>query len=207
MENCNIRDTSDTANCMVAHPDHLTPTGMNSYTYMTRGALKKLLPTCQQPSAKQAAAAKAFQQRQQDIYNANVQKAEQQMKAPAQPAGGGSLCWQPGAGHAAQERRGTRNAPLRQLWTPACQLHRQRTSGGIQLDGRVRSAIGTRCNSASAGSRYGRSLSGRGQLAARLHRRRRAGELFIPLAKPGDLSPQVRRQSHGADHRHQAETS
>ena len=82
IENCNIRDTSDTSNCMVAHPDHLTPTGLNSYTYVSRGALKKLLPTCTQPSAKQLAAAKAFQQKQQDIYNANVQKAEQQMKAP-----------------------------------------------------------------------------------------------------------------------------
>jgi hypothetical protein len=92
VENCNIRDTSDTSNCMVAHPDHLTPTGINSYTYVSRGALKKLLPTCQQPSAKQLAAAKAFQQRQQDLYNANVQKAEQQMKAPSQPAyqGGGA---------------------------------------------------------------------------------------------------------------------
>ena len=77
IENCNIRDTSDTANCMVAHPDHLTPTGLNSYTYVSRGALKKLLPTCQQPTAKQLAAAKAFQQRQQDLYNANVKKAEQ----------------------------------------------------------------------------------------------------------------------------------
>ena len=86
IENCNIRDTSDTSNCMVAHPDHLTPTGMNSYTYVSRGALKKLLPTCQQPTAKQLAAAKAFQQKQQDLYNANVQKAEQQMKAPPQPA-------------------------------------------------------------------------------------------------------------------------
>ena len=28
------------------------------------------------------AAAKTFQQKQQDLYNANVQKAEQQMKAP-----------------------------------------------------------------------------------------------------------------------------
>jgi hypothetical protein len=82
IENCNIRDTSDTSNCMVAHPDHLTPSGMNSYTYMNRGALKKLLPTCQQPSAKKAAAAKAFQQKQQDLYNANAQKAEQQLKAP-----------------------------------------------------------------------------------------------------------------------------
>src|SRR5580704_18758070 len=84
IENCNIRDTSDTSNCMVAHPDHLTPTGLNSYTYVSRGALKKLLPTCTQPNAKQVAAAKAFQQKQQDLYNANVQKTEQQMKAPPQ---------------------------------------------------------------------------------------------------------------------------
>jgi hypothetical protein len=89
IENCNIRDTSDTSTCMVAHPDKLLPNGMNSYTYATRGALKKLLPTCIQPSAKQAVAAKAFQQKQQDIYNANVAKSEAQMKAPAQAAGQG----------------------------------------------------------------------------------------------------------------------
>ena len=82
VENCNIRDLSDNANCMVAHPDKLTPTGLNSYTYLTRGALKKLLPTCQQPSAKQLAAAKAFQQKQQDAYNAAVAKANPQPTAP-----------------------------------------------------------------------------------------------------------------------------
>ena len=87
IENCNIRDTSDTSNCMVAHPDKLLPNGMNSYTYASRGALKKLLPTCTQPSAKQMAAARAFQQKQQDIYNANVAKSEAQMSAPAEPAG------------------------------------------------------------------------------------------------------------------------
>lgn len=85
IENCNIRDTSDTSTCMVAHPDKLTPTGMNSYTYQTRGALKKLLPTCTQPSAKQLAAAAAFQKKQQDTYNANAQKAEDQLKAANQP--------------------------------------------------------------------------------------------------------------------------
>lgn len=85
IENCNTRDLSDAANCMVAHPDHLTPTGINSYTYVARGALKKLLSTCQQPSAQQFAAAKAFEKRQQDIYNANVQKSEEQMKAATQP--------------------------------------------------------------------------------------------------------------------------
>jgi hypothetical protein len=87
IENCNIRDTSDTSTCMVAHPDKLLPNGMNSYTYVSRGALKKLLPTCTQPSAKQATAAKAFQQKQQDIYNANVAKSEAQLRAPAQAAG------------------------------------------------------------------------------------------------------------------------
>jgi hypothetical protein len=75
IEGCNIRDLSDTATCMVAHPDHLTPTGLNTYTSMTRGDLKKLLPTCQQPSSKQVAASQAFQKRQQDLYNANVAKA------------------------------------------------------------------------------------------------------------------------------------
>ncbi len=85
IEGCNIRDTSDTSTCMVAHPDHLTSTGLNTYTSMTRGALKKLLPTCQQPTAKQLAAAKAFQKKQDDLYNANAQKATAQLNAATQP--------------------------------------------------------------------------------------------------------------------------
>jgi hypothetical protein len=86
LEGCNIRDTSDTSTCMVAHPDHLTSTGLNTYTSMTRGALKKLLPTCQQPTAKQIAAAKALQKKQDDLYNANAQKATEQLNAATQPA-------------------------------------------------------------------------------------------------------------------------
>jgi hypothetical protein len=86
LEGCNIRDTSDTSTCMVAHPDHLTSTGLNTYTSMTRGALKKLLPTCQQPTAKQIAAAKALQKKQDDLYNANAQKATKQLNAATQPA-------------------------------------------------------------------------------------------------------------------------
>ncbi len=86
VENSNIRDTSDTSTCMVAHPDHLTPTGLNSYTYLTRGALRKLLPTCQQPSARQLANAQAFQKKQQELYNAAVAKANPQPPA-APPAG------------------------------------------------------------------------------------------------------------------------
>ena len=89
VENCNMRDLSDKANCMVAHPDKLLPNGMNSYTYVPRGDLRKLLPTCTQPSAKQLAAAAAFQKKQQDTYNANAQKAEDQLKAATQPAPSG----------------------------------------------------------------------------------------------------------------------
>jgi hypothetical protein len=84
-ESCNIRDTSDTSRCMMGHPDRVMPNGLMQYTYMTRGELKKLLPTCTQPSAKELAAAAAFQKKQQDIYNANVQKANDQLKAANQP--------------------------------------------------------------------------------------------------------------------------
>ena len=86
VENCNVRDLSDTATCMVGHPDKVLANGMMSYTYAARGALKKLLPTCTQPSAKQLAAAKAFQQKQQDTYNANAKKAEDQLNAATAPA-------------------------------------------------------------------------------------------------------------------------
>lgn len=91
-ESCNIRDTSDTSRCMIGHPDHIMPNGLMQYTYMTRGELKKLFPTCTQPSAQEVAKAQAFQKRQQDLYNANVAKANQQMQPAAAPAqsGGGS---------------------------------------------------------------------------------------------------------------------
>jgi hypothetical protein len=90
IENCNMRDLSDTANCMVGHPDHIMPNGLMQYTNMTRGALKQLFPTCKQPSAQEIAKAQAFQKRQQDAYNANVAKANQQMQAATAPAQPGS---------------------------------------------------------------------------------------------------------------------
>ena len=57
IENCNIFNTSDSSTCMVGHPDTTLSNGLMKYTYETRGALKKLLPTCKQPSAKDVAAA------------------------------------------------------------------------------------------------------------------------------------------------------
>lgn len=86
IENCNIRDLSDTSTCMVGHPDHIQANGLMQYTTMTRAALKKLFPTCTQPSAKQIAAAHAFQEKQQNLYDANAQKANQRMQqTQAQP--------------------------------------------------------------------------------------------------------------------------
>jgi hypothetical protein len=86
IENCNMRDLSDNASCMVGHPDHVMANGLMQYTNMTRGALKKLFPTCTQPSAKELAAAAAFKKKQQEIYDANVAKANPQVNN--QPAAG-----------------------------------------------------------------------------------------------------------------------
>src|SRR5580698_2927151 len=55
VESCNIRDLSDTATCQVAHPDRPQHNGFMAYTTETRGSLKKLLPTCTQPTAKEIA--------------------------------------------------------------------------------------------------------------------------------------------------------
>src|SRR5580704_8671037 len=80
VESCNMRDVSDTSSCMVGHPDRPTHNGIMAYTNETRGALKKLFPTCTQPTAKELAAAEAFKKKQQEIYDANVAKANPQAR-------------------------------------------------------------------------------------------------------------------------------
>jgi hypothetical protein len=104
IENCNIRDTSDTSTCMVGHPDHVMPNGLMQYTTVTRGALKKLFPTCTQPTPQQIAAAQAFQKKQQDLYNANVAKSNQQMQAATAPAQSGGGYGQPAPPKTPEER-------------------------------------------------------------------------------------------------------
>jgi hypothetical protein len=79
VESCNIRDTSDTSTCQVAHPDRPQHNGFMAYTSETRGALKKLLPTCTQPTAQELAKADAFQKKQQEILQQNTLKANPQM--------------------------------------------------------------------------------------------------------------------------------
>src|ERR1700749_2785980 len=41
VDSCNIRDLSDTATCMVEHPDHVNAGGIAAITSETRGSLKK----------------------------------------------------------------------------------------------------------------------------------------------------------------------
>jgi hypothetical protein len=81
IDSCNIRDTSDSSTCMVGHPDTILPNGLMKYTYETRGTLKKLLPTCKQPSAEEMAREKAFEKKVQDQQDANVKKADEQAAA------------------------------------------------------------------------------------------------------------------------------
>ncbi len=92
IDSCNIFNTSDTSTCMVGHPETIMPNGLMKYTSETRGALKKLLPTCQQPSAAQVKNAQEFNKKIQDQQNAAMQKATQGNPyaaaggpAPAQP--------------------------------------------------------------------------------------------------------------------------
>jgi hypothetical protein len=83
IESCNIRDLSDAATCQVAHPDRPKHNGFMAYTSETPGTLKQLLPTCTQPTAKELAAAEAFKKKQQEIYDANVAKANPPVSPPA----------------------------------------------------------------------------------------------------------------------------
>lgn len=74
VESCNMRDTSDTSTCMVQYPDKLNANGFPTGAYPTRGDLKKLLPTCTQPSAASAAAEAAREKKQQQIIDAQTPK-------------------------------------------------------------------------------------------------------------------------------------
>jgi hypothetical protein len=78
VESCNIRDLSDTSTCMVGHPDRPKHNGFMAYISEARGTLKKLIPTCKQPTAQELTAADAFKKKQQEIYDANVAKANPQ---------------------------------------------------------------------------------------------------------------------------------
>src|ERR1035438_9665838 len=75
VESCNMRDLSDSSSCLVQHPDRPLHNGFPAYTNETRGNLKKLIPTCQQPSADAVAREQARQKKQDDQQDAAMKKA------------------------------------------------------------------------------------------------------------------------------------
>jgi hypothetical protein len=81
IDSCNMRDVSDTSTCMVGHPDKIQANGLMAYTTLTRGALKKLLPTCTQPSAAEVSRAKAFDKKVADTQAAKEKKANDENDA------------------------------------------------------------------------------------------------------------------------------
>ncbi len=88
IESCNMRDLSDNASCMVQHPDRPLHNGFVAYTNETRGSLKKLIPTCKQPSPEELAKVQAFQKKQQDTQDAIEKKNIAAMDAPPPPPPG-----------------------------------------------------------------------------------------------------------------------
>jgi hypothetical protein len=84
LESCDLRDLSDNSQCMVVHLDKMRPNGFPTYTYETRRTLKKLLPTCQQPSAQSLAKTQAAQQKNAGEYQAIVNPPKPVAPAPAQ---------------------------------------------------------------------------------------------------------------------------
>ncbi len=98
VESCNIRDLSDTATCMVAHPDRPQHNGFMAYTTERRGTLKKLFPTCTQPSAEELARAEAFKKKQAEIYAASVARASGQGSGAGSSTAGQSSSMQGSGG-------------------------------------------------------------------------------------------------------------
>src|SRR5580704_18608354 len=128
IENCNMQNLSDTANCFVGHPDTILSNGMMKYTNETRGSLKKLLPTCKQPSADEIAKEKAFTKKVQDRQDALKKEAEAKLDAPPpapRGSGGSSGMVKPPTAEQALLREGFRrlarathfSAPLAR-WSP-----------------------------------------------------------------------------------------
>src|ERR1700722_4020352 len=70
VESCNIRDTSDTSTCEVANTHRPQHNGFMAYPSETRGTLKKIFPSCTQPTAAELAKQDAFQKKQQENYAA-----------------------------------------------------------------------------------------------------------------------------------------
>jgi len=169
VESCNIRDLSDTSTCMVAHPDRPKHNGFMAYTNETRGTLKKLFPTCKQPTPQELAAADAFKKKQQEIYDANVAKANPQASSQTSSRPNAAAPVPQGAARPTPPKNAEERAMRRCVFirTTSGHLHRQLVAGRVWPDG---------CPGASLRRQGARSRPGNGgrlrgprKLAHRLH--------------------------------------
>lgn len=81
IDSCNMNDTSDASKCFIGHPDTIMSNGLMKYTYMTRGDMKKLLPTCKAPTPEELAKVRAFNQKVAGRQAAAQKKAEDDLNA------------------------------------------------------------------------------------------------------------------------------
>jgi hypothetical protein len=135
VESCNIRDLSNTSTCMVAHPDRPQHNGFMAYTTETRGTLKKLFPTCKQPSAEEVARSEAFKKKQAEIYAASVARASEQGSSGA---GQGSV-----AGVSAGQIAPPKNAEEREIRRCVSSGRLPATCTGNQLLGAFGKMLGS----------------------------------------------------------------
>ena len=77
IENCNIRDMSDNANCMVAHPDSLHQSDEFLHLHQSRRAQKTASHLHSSPRPNKSPPQRPSSKSSRTLYNANVQKAEQ----------------------------------------------------------------------------------------------------------------------------------
>ena len=193
VENCNTRDLSDNANCMVAHPDHLTPTGKTIRTPTSlRGALEETaahLPAAllagKQDSLPPRLSSKSSRT---SATTPTCKRPKQQMKAPS---GNQQLTNLPAAvavrsppGRKTPEERAMRRCVSSWASLPSSCTGNSLLGAFGQMISLGASLRTGRRQTAYARPEHGWSLSGRRQLAARLYRRRCARQLFVPFAQP-----------------------
>ena len=157
-----MRDTSDTSTCQVAHPDRPQHNGFMAYTSETRGNLKKLFPTCTQPTAAELAKQDAFQKKQQENYAAAVAKANPQPPPQASAQPGGQSSYSPGqiAPPKNAEERALRRCVSSGRLPATCTGNSLLGAFGNMLSSTLSSLTGTSANAANAKPDAGPDMSG-----------------------------------------------
>jgi hypothetical protein len=160
VESCNIRDTSDTSTCQVAHPDRPQHNGFMAYTSETRGNLKKLLPACTQPTAADIAKLDAFQKKQQQALAAETAKYNPTPAAAPATSSTQSLSPSQVAPPKNAEERAIRRCVSSGRLPATCTGNSLLSSFGNMISSTVSSLTGTSADAANAKPNAGPDMSG-----------------------------------------------